>query len=144
MQMVFGASLAHCTACFIWCRCGSVAPCGLAFLVRTSSTVCDLCEWWADTLLAPTGALVVMMVYYIYIYIYLSAAPAFSDFHSVPWCNWCYECHSKSLKQYQCNRCHKISWGYFGDISGIFWEYFGDILGIFREYFGDNLGIFWE
>ena len=34
-------------------------------------------------LLAPTGALVVMMVYYIYIYIYLSAAPAFSDFHSV-------------------------------------------------------------
>ena len=30
-------------------------------------------------LLAPTGALVVMMVYYTYIY-----QPTFSDFHSVP------------------------------------------------------------
>ena len=27
----------------------------------------------------------------------------FSDFHSVHWCNWFYKCHSKSLKQYQCN-----------------------------------------
>ena len=41
-------------------------------------------------LLAPTGALVVMMVYYTYIY-----QPTFSDFHSVHWCNWCYKCHSK-------------------------------------------------
>ena len=27
------------------------------------------------------------------------------------WYNWCYKCHSKSLKQYQCNWCHRISWG---------------------------------
>ena len=26
---------------------------------------------------------------------------------------YCYKCHSKSLKQYQCNWCHRISWGYF-------------------------------
>ena len=32
----------------------------------------------------------------------------FPDFHSVPWCNWCYKIHSKSLKQYQCNWCHKM------------------------------------
>ena len=44
----------------------------------------------SKSLLAPTGALIVMMVYYI------SAAPTFSDFHSVPWCNWCYKCHSIS------------------------------------------------
>ena len=31
-----------------------------------------------------------------------------SNFHSVPWCNWCYKCHSKSLKQYQCSWYHKI------------------------------------
>ena len=53
--------------------------------------------------LAPTGALIVIMVYYISM-----AAPTFSDFHSVSWCNWCYKCHSKSLKQYQCNWCHKM------------------------------------
>ena len=41
-----------------------------------------------NLLLAPTGALVVMMVYYI-------SAPTFSDFYSVHWCNWCYKCHSK-------------------------------------------------
>ena len=34
--------------------------------------------------------------------------PTFSDFHSVPWCNQCYKCHSKSLKQYQCNQCHNM------------------------------------
>ena len=37
-----------------------------------------------------------------------AAAAAFSDFHSVHSCNWCYKCHSKSLKQYQCNWCHKM------------------------------------
>ena len=63
-------------------------------------------------LLAPTGALIVIMVYYNIIYniFYISAAAAatFSDFLSVHWCNWCYKCHSKSLKQYQCNWCHKM------------------------------------
>ena len=42
------------------------------------------------SLLAPTGALIVMMVYYIYI-----QEATFSDFHSVYWCNWCYKWHSK-------------------------------------------------
>ena len=54
-------------------------------------------------LLAPTGALIVIMVYYIS----AAAAATFSDFHSVHQCNWYYICHSKSLKQYQCNWCHK-------------------------------------
>ena len=71
-------------------------------------------------LLAPTGALVLMMVYYIYIYI---SKATFPDFHSVPWCNWCYKCHSKLLKQYHCNWCHVISWGYLWDIFGISWGY---------------------
>ena len=52
---------------------------------------------------------------------------------------YCYKCHSKSLKQYQCNWCHRISWGYFGDIFGIFLEYFGIFWNIL-EYFG----IFWN
>ena len=38
---------------------------------------------------------------------------------------YCYKCHSKSLKQYQCNWCHRISWGYFGDIFVRFLGYFG-------------------
>ena len=101
-------------------------------------------------LLAPTGALIVVtMVFY-----YISAAAAaatFSDFHSVHWRNWCYKSHSKSLKQYQCNWYHKMSWGYlwdilgnFRDIMGIFWGYFGNILGIFWGYFENILGIFWR
>ena len=49
-----------------------------AFSSGSMANQCSQGFW----LLAPTGALVVMMVYYIYIY--LSAAPAFSDFHSVP------------------------------------------------------------
>ena len=57
-------------------------------------------------LLAPTGALIVMMVNNIYIR--SSSKATFSDFHSVQWCNWCYKCHSKSLKQYQCNWCHMM------------------------------------
>ena len=70
----------------------------------------DTVQWTVPlrrkVLLAPTGALVEMMVYYTSTYI--SAAATFSDFHSVHWCNWCYKCHSKSLKQYQCNWCHKM------------------------------------
>ena len=38
----------------------------------------------------------------------LHTRTTFSDFHSVLWCNWCYKCHSKSLKQYQCNWCHRM------------------------------------
>ena len=53
-------------------------------------------------LLAPTGALYVMMVCFI------SAAAIFSDFHSVHWCNWCYKYHFRSLKQYQCDWYHKM------------------------------------
>ena len=49
-------------------------------------------------LLAPTGALVLMMVYYIYIYIH----PLFQIL-SIYAFLYCYKCHSKSLKQYQCN-----------------------------------------
>ena len=50
-------------------------------------------------LLAPTGALVLMMVYYI------SAAAAAQLFQilSIYAFLYCYKCHSKSLKQYQCN-----------------------------------------
>ena len=48
-------------------------------------------------LLAPTGALIVMMVYLISIHTQFIDA-----------INWCYKCHSKSLKQYQCNWCHKM------------------------------------
>jgi len=91
--------------------------------------------------LAPTGALIVMLVYYIYI-----RAATFSDFHSVHWCNWWHKCHSKSLKQYQCNWCHKmlgISWGYLGFILVIYWGYLGDILGTSWEYLGEILGISW-
>ena len=40
----------------------------------------------SKSLLAPTGALILMMVRDISV-----AAPAFSDFHSV---HWCYKCHS--------------------------------------------------
>ena len=60
-------------------------------------------DWWF-TLLSPKGALIVIMVYHI-----SSAAVSatFSDFHSVHQCNWCYKCHSKSLKRYQCNWYHK-------------------------------------
>ena len=54
-------------------------------------------------LLAPTGALILMMVRDISV----AAAPAFSDFHSVHWCNWCYKSHSRLLQQYQCNWWHK-------------------------------------
>ena len=41
------------------------------------------------------------------LYIYTSK-PTFSDYHSLPCCKWCYKCHSKSLKQYQCNWSHKM------------------------------------
>ena len=34
--------------------------------------------------------------------------PLFSDLHSIYWCNWCYTCHSKLLKQYQRNWYHKM------------------------------------
>ena len=80
----------------------------------------------SEILLAPTGALVLMMVYDIYIYIH----PLFQIL-SIYAFLYCYKCHSKSLKQYQCNWCHRISWGYFGDIFGILLEYFWDILGFF-------------
>ena len=93
------------------------------------------------SLLAPTGALVVMMVYYI------SAQRQLFQILSIQAFLYCYKCHSKSLKQYQCNWCHRISWGYFGDILGIFLEYFWDILGIYWGYFWyifwDILEIFW-
>ena len=56
-------------------------------------------------LLAPTGALIVTLCYYISV----AAAATFSDFHSDHWCKGCYKSHSKSLKQYQCNWCQKIS-----------------------------------
>ena len=46
--------------------------------------------------LAPTGALVLMMVYYI------SIRPLFQIL-SIYAFLYCYKCHSKSLKQYQCN-----------------------------------------
>ena len=50
-------------------------------------------------LLAPSGALIVMMVYYI------SAAAAAQLFQilSIYAFLYCYKCHSKSLEQYQCN-----------------------------------------
>ena len=95
---------------------------------------------FASPLLAPTGALVLMMVYYTSIYI--SIRPLFQILNIYAFI-YCYKCHSKLLKQYQCNRCHRISWGYFWDIFGIFLGYFGDILGIFLVYFGDILEIFW-
>ena len=40
----------------------------------------------SEELLAPTGALIAMMVYYISA---AAAAATFSDFHSVHQCNWC-------------------------------------------------------
>ena len=46
-----------------------------------------------------------MRVYYISA---AAAAATFSDFHSVDWSYWCYKCHSKLLKQYQCIWCHKM------------------------------------
>ena len=48
-------------------------------------------------LLAPTGALIVMMVYY--------TAYNLLNFHSAHWCNWC---NSKWLKQHECNWRHKM------------------------------------
>ena len=88
---------------------GSVSPLARFLKLpwcRILKNLSKLSEIWNQhssltILLAPTGALIVMMVYYI-----SAAAPTFSDFHSVPWCNWCYKCHSKSLKKYQCNWCH--------------------------------------
>ena len=113
----------------------------LVLVIGQSNCEFSLSSFLLKCLLAPTGALVLMMVRDI------SVAPAFSDFHSVHWCNWCYKCHSKSLKQYQCNwylgDILGIFWGYFKDILGIFCEYFGDILGTFLGYLGNNLGIFW-
>ena len=49
-------------------------------------------------LLAPTGALVLMMVYYI-----SEAANPLFQIWSIYAFLYCYKCHSKSLKQYQCN-----------------------------------------
>ena len=76
-------------------------------LTYVSTKLNSMLSWF----LAPTGALVVMMVYYTYIHTYIYQ-PIFSAFYSVPWCNWCYKCHSnlesKSLKQYQCNWYHKM------------------------------------
>ena len=43
------------------------------------------------------------------LYIYTSK-PTFSDYHSVPCCKWCYKCHSKSLKQYQCKMSQDADW----------------------------------
>ena len=57
---------------------------------------------------------------------------------------YCYKCHSKSLKQYQCNWCHKmlgISWGYLWDIFGISLTYLWDIFEISLGYLGDILWI---
>ena len=51
-------------------------------------------------LLAPTGALVLMMVYYIYIYISIRPLLQILSIYAFL---YCYKCHSKSLKQYQCN-----------------------------------------
>ena len=48
-------------------------------------------------LLAPTGALVLMMVYCI------SAQRQLFQILSIYAFLYCYKCHSKSLKQYQCN-----------------------------------------
>ena len=87
-------------------------------------------------LLAPSGALIVMMCYYIYIY-----QPTFSDFE-----------HS-SL--YQCNWCHKmlgISWDYLwdclGTVLGLSWDYLGTIfwtiLGLSWDYLGTILGLSWD
>ena len=75
-------------------------PPAIDLLVSSTAWVTSKC--FDAQLLAPTGALKVMVVYYI------SAAVSFSDFQSVHWRNWCYKCHSKSLKQYQCNWCHKM------------------------------------
>ena len=87
------------------------------FLVMSCHVFKNNC-FQSKQLLALTGALTVTLCYY-----YISGN--FSDFHSVHWCNWCYKCHSKSLKQYQCNWCPQISWGYFGDILGYLWNIFG-------------------
>ena len=49
--------------------------------------------WYWTTFLAPTGSVIVKMVYYMYIR--SSGSSNFSDFHSVYQCNWCYKCHSQ-------------------------------------------------
>ena len=75
----------------------------------------------AYLLLAPTGALVLMMVYYIYIH------PLFQIFaQSLD----AIDVTSVTLKRLNSINADDVT-RYFGDISRIFWGYFGDILGIF-------------
>ena len=92
-------------------------------------------------LLAPTGALVLMMVHYI------SAVATFSDFEhlclSILLQVSLYVAFKNSINAIDVIGYLGIFWGYFGDIFGIFLEYFWDILGIFLVYFGDILEIFW-
>ena len=102
------------------------------------------------TLLALTGALIVMMVYYI------SGSGSGSNFFRFSLSPFINAIHVTSVTLSRLNSINAIDvtrnlrdifgifWGYYEDILGIFWGYFGDILGIFWEYFGDILGIFWE
>ena len=84
-------------------------------------------------LLAPTGALVLMMVYYI-----SEAATHFFRFGAfMPF----YTVTSVTLSRLNSINAIDVT-AYLGDILGIFLVYFGDILEIFWGYFGDILGIF--
>ena len=66
----------------------------------TQTKLCKLNDnfLFYSVLLAPTGALVLMMVYYI-----SEAANPLFQIWSIYAFLYCYKCHSKSLKQYQCN-----------------------------------------
>ena len=69
--------------------------------------------------------------------LHIRGSATFSDFeHS----SLSIMCHSRSLKQYQCNWCHKmlgISWDYL-------WDYLGTFLGLSLDYLETILGLSWD
>ena len=80
-------------------------------------------------MLAPTGALIVMMVYYIsrqrqQLFQIFTQSIGVIEVTSVT------RSRLNSIIAIDVTRC----WGYLGDISGIFLEYLGDIFGISLGY----------
>ena len=78
-------------------------------------------------LLAPSGALIVMMVYYI------SINPLFQILS--------FQAFINAIDVIRC-------WGYlgtmFGTILGLSWDYLGTILGLSWDYLGTILGLSWD
>ena len=105
-------------------------------------------------LLAPTGALIVVMVYYISAQRQLfqiftqsldaidvtSVTPSpLNSINAIDVTSYLGEIFGISLRYLW--DIFKISLGYLQDILGIFWGYVEDMLGISLGYFGDILGI---